>query len=1212
MGTARKDDEHSSNRIQRDKRVEQVRLLGERLVTCRLSLESRNQACSWQEVIQEQVELIAEYAQSELSAHSSVWFSAGVQFQPHQDEIESGEGAGYPAYPSLDFSYPVPRHPLTAAAAETRQVSYSTLDGSTHHVPSLEDVYGQLETGHLVSALAIPLFFSLGDLSTPSPVFAVLSIECFDGSHFSLDELELMEDLAVQVRIGLFTTRQMVVDEQRLDQYSTLLEVGRVIASVLDQDELLDQVVEIIQQRLGYPYVHLFSVHPGRRLLFYEAGSGARSSLMRQSQFTINLDDEPGIIPWVGRNGSTVMTNDVGLEPRYRPEPFPPKETRSELTVPLKFGDKVLGILDIQSDQYNAFTEKDRFLIEGLADNIAVALRNAYLYRSEQWRRQVADSLREVAGLLSADVNLDKVLNAILVELERNLPCDLATIWLLDENRSDLGDDQGLPPLQLVAAHGVGEFVLDLEVGQYLADFLSSDTQAAQIFEDPDYSGWLVAASESDQPIILSHRSEVDLDPQALDFTGSYSAIAAPLRVGTQKLGILTLLHHSYGRYGEEAQAMTSAFASYAAVAIENTRLYEAAHEQAWISTVMLQVTEAMQTTTDLRDLVETVVQITPTVAGVGACMLYLLEEDTFVPAAAAGLNAEQQFEFERWRFTDQDIPALARILNEHKPTLLDESTEDLRMASVLYVGLDGNYFLTEDLFILVPLLAREDVLGVMLILYQVDIFKGDSQYALDMFFDQKLPIIQGIAHQTAVSIENAHLLHAQREEAYVSVALLQVAQAIVRSTDQDDVLGTIVRITPILTGVRRAAIYLYHPQNALYELVQVYGLPREYEGLLFEHDEFPAIDEVREKFSLVVLPLDRDWDGSEDILDAWTCLDLPPEESVASLLVAERPLLLASPLMIQNEFLGVLLVEEPEPGPKDIFSGERSYRRLREKRLEIITGISQQASLVIQNARLQQEMVERERLEKELQLAREIQKSFLPKQVPDMPGWELSARWEPAREVGGDFYDCFVLPGDRIGIVLGDVADKGMPAALYMTVVITLIKAAVQEDDSPTEVMAKINDVLAANSEGGMFVTLFYAVFSHQDSEFIYANAGHAPPYLLHNQAAELISLGRTGMALGVEQGARVEQVAIRMDPGDYLVVYTDGVTEAGSPQGDIFGEQRLVDVLTQAFQSLDELDGAQSSPSFIMDVIEQAVRDFSEGSPQSDDLSLVVVKRL
>lgn len=1212
MGTARKDDEQSRASLQRDVRVEQVRRLGESLVTCRLSLESRNQVCTWHDVINAQVELVAEYAQQGLTAQTSLWFSTGLQFQSLQGIVESDGDPEIPAYTRLDLSCPIPRHPLLATAVGTRQVCYSTLDGSTYQVSSLEDLLTCLETNHLVHTLAIPLYFNPGDMSPDFPVFAALSLERFDGLHFMLDELELLDYFAGQVRIGLFTTHQMMVDEGRLDQYSTLLEVSRVIASVLDQDELLDQVVEIIQQRLGYPYVHLFSVHPGRRLIFYEAGSGARSSLMRQSQFTINLDDEPGIIPWVGRNGSTVMTNDVGLEPRYRPEPFPPKETRSELTVPLKFGDKVLGILDIQSDQFNAFTENDRFLIEGLADNIAVALRNSYLYRSEQWRRQVAESLREVAGLLSADVNLDNVLNAILVELERNLPCDLATIWLLDENRSELETDSGLPPLQLAAAHGVGEFVIDLQIGQYLADLLSSDTQAAQVFEDPNYADWLVEASESDQPIILSRRSEADLDLQALDFSGSYSAIAAPLRVGTQKLGVLTLLHHSYGRYGEEAQAMTSAFASYAAVAIENTRLYEAAHEQAWISTVMLQVTEATQTTTDLRDLVETVVRITPTVAGVGACMLYLLEEDTFVPAAAAGLNQEQQFEFERWHFADRDIPALARVLEERKPTLLDESTEDLRMASVLYVGLDENYLLTEDLFILVPLLAREDVLGVMLILYQVDIFKGNSQYALDLFFDQKLPIIQGIAHQTAVSIENAHLLHAQREEAYLSVALLQVAQAIVRSTDQDDILGTIVRITPILTGVRRAAIYLYHPQSALYELVQVYGLPREYEGLLFEHDEFPGLDAVREKLSLVVLPLDMDWDVSEDIQDAWTCLPLPPEESVASLLTDELPLLLATPLVIQNEFLGVLLVEEPEPGQKDIFSGERSYRRLREKRLEIITGISQQASLAIQNARLQLEMVERERLEKELQLARGIQQSFLPKRVPDIPGWELGARWEPAREVGGDFYDCFVLPGDRMGIVLGDVADKGMPAALYMTVVITLIKAAVQDDDSPAEVMAKVNDVLAANSEGGMFVTLFYAVFSHQDSEFMYANAGHAPPYLIHNQAAELISLGRTGMALGVEQGARVEQVAIRMDSGDYLVVYTDGVTEAGSPQGEIFGEERLVDVLTQTIQSLDELDGAQSSPSFIMDGIEQAVKDFSEGSPQSDDLSLVVVKRL
>lgn len=1213
MGEARKDSEQSQSGFQPDARMEQVQYLAERLVTCRVHLTTRNQVPTWLEVIHEQGVLVADISQDILNARSSLWFSAGAQYKPvSQEAIEAGDENGPPPYPSLDLSYPAPAEPLMATARETRRVCYSISRGSTQQADSLEDLFTRLADQHPIRSLAIPLFFNTGDMNPGSPVFGVFALERLDGSHFSSDELKLIDRLTGQIRIGLFTTHQMMVDELRLDQYTTLLDVSRVIASVLDQDALLDQVVEIIQQRLGYPYVHLFSVHPGRRLIFYEAGSGARSHLMRQSQFTIDLDDEPGIIPWVGRNGETVMTNDVRLEPRYRSEPYPPRETRSELTVPLKFGGKVLGIMDIQSDQFNAFTEQDKFLIEGLADNIAVALRNAYLYRSEQWRRQVADSLREVAGLLSADVNLDKVLNAILAELERNLPCDLATIWLLDENQSDAEGEIDLPPLQLVAAHGLGEFIIDLEIGQYLADLFTSDTQKVQVFEDPDYVNWLFEASESEQPIIHSHRSEKESQPNAIDFTGSYSAIAAPLKVGTQKLGVLTLLHHSYGRYGEEAQAMTSAFASYAAVAIENTRLYEAAHEQAWISTVMLQVTDATQKITDLRDLVETVVRITPTVAGVGACMLYLYEEGVFVPAAAAGLNPEQQYEFERWRFTDQDVPALARILEEHNPTLLDEGTDDLRMASNLFVGLDGNYLLTEDLYILVPLLAREEVLGVMLLTYQVDIFKGDSQYALDVFFDQKLPIIQGIAHQTSVSIENARLLHAQREEAYVSVALLQVAQAIVRSTAMDDVLEMIVRITPILTGVRRAAIYLYRPQSALYELMQSYGLPRENEGLLFEHNEFAALDAVRETLSLVALPLEMEWDESGDILDAWTCLSLLPETSFESLLLAEHPLLLAFPLVVQNEFLGILMVEEPEPGQKDIFSGERSYRRLREKRLEIITGISQQASLAIQNARLQLDMVEQERLEKELQLARGIQESFLPKQVPDTQGWEVVVSWEPAREVGGDFYDCFVLPGNRVGVVLGDVADKGMPAALYMTMVITLIKAAVQEADSPAAVMTKINDVLAANSEGGMFVTLFYAVFSQESSQFIYANAGHVPPFLIRSKAVELIPLKRTGMALGVEADSRVEQESIRMDRGDYLVVYTDGVTEAASPGGELYGEKQLMAVLSTAVHSLNDLDGADASPSFIMDEIVQSVTDFVEGSTQSDDLSLVVVKRL
>src|SRR5512142_1214426 len=204
---------------------------------------------------------------------------------------------------------------------------------------------------------------------------------------------------------------------------------------------MLQNASQLFHEGFGFPLVSFFTVHLIRRLVQYRAGSGKRSRALRD--FSMPLDETPGIIPWVAREGQSVLANDVNQEPRYKPSALPPKNTQAELCVPLTFGERVLGVLDIQSDRRNAFTEDDRVIFETVAGTIAASIRNADLYRSEQWRRRVGDSLREVAGLLSEYVGVDEALESILTELDRNLPVDISAIWLLDE-----GD------LHLAAVHG--------------------------------------------------------------------------------------------------------------------------------------------------------------------------------------------------------------------------------------------------------------------------------------------------------------------------------------------------------------------------------------------------------------------------------------------------------------------------------------------------------------------------------------------------------------------------------------------------------------------------------------------------------------------------------------------------------------------------------------------------------------------------------------
>jgi serine phosphatase RsbU (regulator of sigma subunit) len=629
---------------------------------------------------------------------------------------------------------------------------------------------------------------------------------------------------------------------------------------------------------------------------------------------------------------------------------------------------------------------------------------------------------------------------------------------------------------------------------------------------------------------------------------------------------------------------MTAASASYAAVAIENTRLYRSAQEQAAISTVMLQVAEAARLLDTLEQVLETVVHLVPMLAGVERCAVLLLDEatDNFIPAAAYGLSEAQQETFDRWLVAPGDEPAFDDLRRNKRPIFVYDAAIDPRLEGTVVWAMGFESLL------LLPLLAQGEAVGAMLIDYQSDWFEAGGL----SLYDERLAIIQGIAHQAAAAIESAQLREAQQEEAYVSAALLQVAQAVVSLSELDDVLGTIVRITPLLVGVEWCIIFLWDEEREIYQPSHAYGVGHEVEQSLMESryapGDFPLLDAMRQRGQLVAVPSDR-------VEDYAACGDagLPPGFPIGFPDEGnpEACPLMAVPLAVKGDLLGAMLLEVAGPPG-----------RARERRIELITGIADQAALAVQNYWLHQEMTERSRLERELQLAREIQQAFIPQELPELPGWDLAGTWRAARQVAGDFYDLFELPGRRLGLVIADVADKGMPAALFMVLTRTLIRAAALENLSPAEALARVNNLLVPDARGGMFVTAFYAVLSLEAGVLTYANAGHNLPLVLRSEGGAVEELERGGMALGVVEGIDLTDRTLRLEPDDCLILYTDGVTEALSEEGLMFGKERLLGVLrTHQGRSAEEM----------MEGIVESVVSFVGDTPPSDDLTLVVLGR-
>jgi serine phosphatase RsbU (regulator of sigma subunit) len=508
-------------------------------------------------------------------------------------------------------------------------------------------------------------------------------------------------------------------------------------------------------------------------------------------------------------------------------------------------------------------------------------------------------------------------------------------------------------------------------------------------------------------------------------------------------------------------------------------------------------------------------------------------------------------------------------------------------------------------------LIAHGEVLGGILVSYAVDLLRGDSQRVMELFFDQHLPILQGIAHQAAVAIDNERLLKAQKEEAYISVAMLQIAQAVATQRELAQTLETIVRITPLLVGVQRVVVYLYDEQSGVFELVESYGLPQEFTLNQFVPDEFAMLDAVCCTNTFLAVPAVLDWDETEDIHDAWVQLKVPDIDQVQEMIAIDIPLTFFFPLSVQGGVFGVMLVEEADHSSGDVLTRGSSIGGLRGRRMELLDGISKQLSLAVQNDLLQQDTLERERLERELQLAREIQRTFLPRSLPQVPGWEVDTRWRTARQVGGDFYDCFMLADGKVCLVIADVADKGMPAALYMTLVRTLVRAAAKDHLSPSAVLQGVNDILVPDSQQGMFVTVFFAVLTTDSGELVYANAGQNPPYWVRHREADLIPLEKSGMALGVLEGNRIEQRTITLQDGDFLVMYTDGLTEAVSAAGELFGEERLIGAVQRAVFNAGQDEHGLPADSLI-DRLDQQVSEFVGNAPRADDLTLLVLKKI
>lgn len=271
---------------------------------------------------------------------------------------------------------------------------------------------------------------------------------------------------------------------------------------------------------------------------------------------------------------------------------------------------------------------------------------------------------------------------------------------------------------------------------------------------------------------------------------------------------------------------------------------------------------------------------------------------------------------------------------------------------------------------------------------------------------------------------------------------------------------------------------------------------------------------------------------------------------------------------------------------------------------IPVIKSLAAQISSALHSADIRTQTLEHQKVAQELALAGQIQASFLPEDLPELAGWQFAATIEPARETSGDFYDFIPLPDEQWGIVIADVADKGLGAALYMSLGRSLIRTyATEYPNRPDLVLLATNRRLLSDASAGLFITSFYGVLDPLSGTLKYCNAGHNPPYLIRSREdMQIQMLAKTGMVLGVSEDGSWEQSKIRLAQGDTLLFFTDGLIDVQDPAGTSYGEERLKEaVVTHVGNSAQEFQAG----------LLRALHDFMGDAPQADDITLVVTVR-
>lgn len=950
--------------------------------------------------------------------------------------------------------------------------------------------------------------------------------------------------------------QQLTLEHERHNQeLQVLLETSRQISGQLELRATLNKITEQAKLLLNADTCHIYFLEQDNHTLRPVISIGPNADRIH----AIPLRIENNLIGACLPDDKATMINALGTTPLAR-KTFPPFTTGMHLLcVPITASQGLIGAMIATRTHPNPFSEDDLRFFENLVDQAASLINNARQFEEAQRNLNALSVLYEASASISTTWDTQTVLNILIRQMVQAMNISSGRIIRWNKQQQ-----QGI-----VQAEFVSEDILSPQTGLGSTFSLAERPAVAPLIHQKE--------------ILFFQTNDPDLEAveqRAMEQQGCLTRLLVPLIIKGESVGWAELWATGRERYYTESEIrLIQMLANQAAVAMENAQYLKQTGQALEETMALYEVASTLSATRDSQTIISTVLHEYLQTLNLkqGSVLIFdfdlkqaivkvHFQDEEITTASAKGLEGRQ--------ISLRTSPIYIQLRRRGQPLEI----EDTQAAWLFHPSQEpspqrpaGGWAGSGALSMLViPIRAQGEIIGALVA----------EETRHKRTFDQwEISLGQAMADQLSIALQNAQLYELEYYRRRQAETLREVSYVVGSSLNLEEVLERVLDQLGRVISYDSAAIHLLEGKSR--RIIAGRGLlyPEETIGL-----KFPAGLNKHEPGSIVIhsrMPI--------------VVKDVNKYETFKNRIHAHIKSWMGIPLIARDKVIGLISVDHIKPN---------AYN---EEDIELAMAFANQVAIALENARLHE--IEVREFEQELEIAARIQESLLPQAVPSLPGLEIASRLIPARQVGGDFFHFFSVGHNQLGLAIGDVSGKGIPASLFMAVVMTAIDAQVNDNSEPSQLLNKLHHILYNRlQENRMNVGLQVATFTPPEKQIgrkgsqlmAIASGGMISPIIATPYGSRFLPV--SGFPVGAPMADLHYDESYRLlEPGTAIIFTSDGIVEAQNAEGELFGFERLEAVATEIIQS--------QQAEAIVDYIFSAVREFTGETEQKDDMTVVVV---